>query len=39
SVQQVVAGWEHHRNQAKATMNWQFTIDKARDKLDRLYPS
>ncbi len=39
SVQQVVAGWEHQRNRAKATVNWQFTIDKARDKLDRLYPS
>jgi len=33
-----VAAWEAERNAAKATIDWRFTIPKARDKLKRLYP-
>jgi hypothetical protein len=39
AVQRVVALWEQHRNTAQATVNWRFTTDKAREKLDRLYVS
>ena len=39
TVQRVVSIWEEHRNAARATVHWQFTTAKARDKLDRLYPS
>jgi hypothetical protein len=38
-VERVVGIWEERRNAARATVDWQFTTDKARDKLDRLYPS
>ena len=34
-----VAAWLAQRNSAKATIDWQFTTDKARLKLKRLYPS
>jgi DDE superfamily endonuclease len=39
SVQHEIAEWERHRNEAKATVQWRFTTDKARTKLPRLYPS
>lgn len=39
TVQQEIAGWERQRNDAKATVHWRFTTDKARTKLQRLYPS
>ena len=39
TVEQVVGMWEERRNAARATVEWQFTTDKAREKLDRLYPS
>jgi hypothetical protein len=39
TVQRLATLWEQRRNAAEATVNWQFTTDKARDKLDRLYPS
>jgi hypothetical protein len=39
TVQQEIARWECHRNEAKATVQWRFTTDKARTKLQRLYPS
>lgn len=39
TVQRVVAAWEQCRNRVQATVNWQFTTDKARAKLERLYPS
>ncbi len=39
TVEHVVGIWEERRNEARATVDWQFTTDKARDKLDRLYPS
>lgn len=34
-----VAAWESTRNAQNATINWQFTTPKAREKLGRLYPS
>jgi transposase len=33
------AAWEERRNTEEATIHWQFTTDKARIKLKRLYPS
>ena len=33
-----VAAWEQKRNQANATVDWQFTTGDARVKLKRLYP-
>lgn len=38
-IQQQVEAWLNHRNNLKAKINWQFTTDKARIKLKRLYPS
>lgn len=37
-VQVEVAAWAHHRNNAKATVQWRFTTTEARTKLKRLYP-
>jgi hypothetical protein len=34
-----VAAWEAARNEQRATIHWQFTVDDARRKLHRLYPS
>src|ERR1700722_20076408 len=34
-----VAAWQQHRNKHHAKANWQFTNEKARIKLKRLYPS
>ena len=34
-----VEAWQNHRNNRDAKINWQFTNDKARIKLKRLYPS
>jgi len=34
-----VAGWEHRRNAEKARINWMFTVDRARVKLRRAYPT
>ena len=39
TVQQEIAAWERQRNEAKATVQWRFTTEKARTKLQRLYPS
>lgn len=33
-----IAAWEIARNAAHATIDWQFTVAKARTKLHRLYP-
>jgi len=38
-VRHHIATWERQRNQAKATVQWRFTTEKARTKLQRLYPS
>lgn len=34
-----VAAWETERNAERATIHWRFTTDKARSKLEHLYPS
>jgi hypothetical protein len=34
-----VVGWEAARNEQRATIRWQFTVDDARTKLHHLYPS
>ena len=39
TVQHEIAAWERQRNEAKATVHWRFTTEKARTKLQRLYPS
>lgn len=38
-MQDVLARYEVRRNAAQATITWQFTAEKARVKLHRLYPS
>lgn len=38
-LRQLLADYESRRNTAKATISWQFTNEKARIKLHRLYPS
>jgi hypothetical protein len=37
-VEREVLAWENERNTHQATIDWRFTIVKARDKLHRLYP-
>lgn len=34
-----VSNWEARRNGAKATINWLFTVERAREKLGRHYPT
>ena len=34
-----IVAWETARNEQRATITWQFTVDDARRKLHRLYPS
>ena len=34
-----VSAWQNHRNNLNAKVNWQFTTNKARVKLRRLYPT
>ena len=34
-----IAAWETARNEQRASITWQFTIDDSRRKLHRLYPS
>jgi transposase len=33
-----IAAWENQRNDAKATIDWTFTTEKAREKMGRAYP-
>ena len=37
-LEEEVAAWEQERNHKKATVEWRFTSQNARDKLTRLYP-
>jgi hypothetical protein len=37
-LEEEVAAWEHDRNHKKATVEWRFTSQHARNKLTRLYP-
>ena len=39
TLQREVAAYAARRNEAKATISWNFTVDDARRKLKRLYPS
>lgn len=39
TMKKEVKAWEIHRNNKKATINWQFTTQDARIKLKRLYPT
>jgi hypothetical protein len=39
TMKEEVNAWQQHRNNKEATINWQFTNDKARVKLKRLYPT
>jgi transposase len=38
-VKSEVEAWQNHRNNKDAQINWQFTTEKARVKLKRLYPT
>ena len=38
TVRSEVAAWEMPRNEQKIGIDWQFTTEKAREKLERLYP-
>ncbi len=38
-VRAEVKAWQNNRNNLNAKINWQFTTDKARIKLKRLYPT
>ena len=38
TLEKEVAAWERHRNKHHAKADWQFTTEKARVKLKRLYP-
>ncbi len=38
-VRRTTEAWETQRNALQATVNWRFTLAKARRKLKRLYPS
>jgi DDE superfamily endonuclease len=38
-IKHEVKAWQNDRNNKEATINWQFTSDKARIKLKRLYPT
>ena len=39
TLQREVAAYEARRNEAKASITWNFTVEDARRKLKRLYPS
>jgi len=39
TMEQEVKAWQNDRNNKKAIINWQFTNDKARIKLKKLYPT
>jgi hypothetical protein len=39
TVRREVAAWQQRRNQAKATIDWRFTNETARSKLERIYPA
>jgi len=39
TIRQEVSAWQEDRNNKKSSINWQFTTDKARTKLKRLYPT
>ena len=38
TLQREVFAWQHQPNRAKATVNWRFNCQHAREKLNRFYP-
>jgi hypothetical protein len=38
-VKREITAWEDERNARQASIDWRFTVPKARDKLQRLYPA
>jgi len=38
TMKREITAWEQERNEQKATVNWRFTNQNARVKLERLYP-
>jgi hypothetical protein len=38
TLQSEIAAWSSRVNEKQRAVDWQFTIDKARVKLKRLYP-
>jgi hypothetical protein len=34
-----IVAWERHRNREQARIEWMFTVERAREKLGRAYPS
>ncbi len=38
-LQREVAAWEEERNEKGATVDWRFSVEDARTKLERLYPA
>ena len=38
-LQREVAAWEEERNEKEATVDWRFSVEDAREKLERLYPA
>ncbi|MDX2090768.1 MAG: hypothetical protein SFX73_23115, partial [Kofleriaceae bacterium] len=34
-----VTKWEQRRNRERARINWLFTVDRAREKIGRAYPT
>jgi hypothetical protein len=39
ALQRQVTAWQERRNAQQATVHWQFSVENARTKLSRLYPS
>jgi hypothetical protein len=37
-LSQQIAPWQADRNARQATVQWQFTVNDARDKMQSLYP-
>ncbi len=37
-LEKEINAWQEERNASKATIDWGFTVNTARDKLKRLYP-
>ena len=37
-LEREINAWQEERNASKATIDWGFTVNTARDKLKRLYP-
>jgi hypothetical protein len=39
TLQREVTAWQERRNAQHATVHWQFSVQNARTKLSRFYPS